>query len=434
MKKQYQLQRQTHTTNRSFEFFNETELTKQIGFSKEQWLIALAKELIDNALDACEAAGVSPNIIIDVQQDSLSVTNNGSFISDKLISNALDYSVRVSDKTYYVSPSRGQQGNGLKCLFAAGYVANNYGRVVIETLDKVHAIEITTNTIAQVPDVKHTITKREAEKNVKITLFYKNAASSFISGGSANFYKTNIDDLIKNYALFNPHANFTLGVVTYKATNPTWKKWIPTNPTSPHWYTAAQLSELIAAYIRVGKDISVREFVSEFAGLSGTAKQKKVTEQTNLRGKLKDFVTVSNNDIDGDKVRRLLTAMKQESKPIKTQQLGILGEASMKDSFIKNFCIAEKSFKYKKVIGYDENNLPYSIEIGMGVYEKDREIKKRTIITGLNFSATLKVPVAEFTKMLQEMRIDFADPIVIAFHMAKPQFNFVDKGKTTVYV
>lgn len=434
MKKQYHLQRQTHTTNRSFEFFSEAELTKQIGFSKEQWLIALAKELIDNALDACEATGVSPNIVIDVKQDSLSVTNNGSSISDKLIDNALDYSVRVSDKTYYVSPSRGQQGNGLKCLFAAGYVANNYGRVVIETSDKVHSIELKTNTIAQVPDIKHTVTKRKAEKNVKITLFYNNATSLLRNENSSSFYKTSIDDLVRNYALFNPHATFTLGAVTYKATNPTWKKWIPTNPTSPHWYTDAQLSELIAAYIRAEKQITIREFVSEFSGLSGTAKQKQVTEQTNLRGKLKDFVTVANNDIDTDKVRALLTEMKQTSKPIKPQQLGILGEAHTKDSFIKNFCIAEKSFKYKKVIGYDENNLPYSIEIAMGIYAKDREIKKRRVITGLNFSATLRVPVAEFTKMLQEMRIDFADPIVIAFHMAKPQFNFVDKGKTTIYV
>src|ERR1700683_4556856 len=114
MKKQNQFQRKTHLTNRNFEHFNEEGLNKQIGFSREQWPIALAKELIDNGLDASEAAGVSPQIAIDVQQDSFTVTNNDSFIPDKTIKKAFNYMVGVSDKTYYVSPTRGQQGNGLK--------------------------------------------------------------------------------------------------------------------------------------------------------------------------------------------------------------------------------------------------------------------------------------------------------------------------------
>lgn len=432
MKIQTQLNRQVHVTNRSFDFFSEEELNKQIGFPQEQWLIALVKELIDNGLDASEAASIVPHIVIDVQQDSVSVINNGSSLPERVINNALNYMVRVSDKTYYVSPSRGQQGNGLKCLFAAGYVANGFGKVVIETDDKVHTIEITTNTIAQVPDVKHTVTKRKIEKNVKIILFYENAASLLRNENKTNFYKINIDDLVKAFALLNPHATFSFGDITYQAANIAWKKWIPTNPTSPHWYTEAQLKELIAAYIRLGKDISVREFVSEFSGLSGTAKQKKVTEETGLRGKLDSFV--SNNDIDMEKVKQLLTAMKKISKPLKPIQLGIIGEAHMKESFIKNYGIAEKSFKYKKILGYDENNLPYSIEIAWGLYAKDREVKRRKVITGLNFSATLKVPVEVFTKMLQEMRFDYLDPVVIAFNMARPQFNFVDKGKTTIYV
>lgn len=134
------------------------------------------------------------------------------------------------------------------------------------------------------------------------------------------------------------------------------------------------------------------------------------------------------------KVNVLLTAMKQASKPVKPLQLGVIGEEHMRLSLVKNYSVDERSFKYIRKLGYDENNLPYVIEIALGIYASDRESKKRTVVTGLNFSATLKVPVAEFTKMLQEMRIDSIDPIVIAFHITKPQFNFLDKGKTTVYV
>ena len=40
--------------------FSESELNMQIGRGREEWPIAILKELVDNALDASESAGVSP--------------------------------------------------------------------------------------------------------------------------------------------------------------------------------------------------------------------------------------------------------------------------------------------------------------------------------------------------------------------------------------
>lgn len=51
------LQRATFTTNRIMEFFSEKELQMQIGYARDAWPVALVKELIDNALDACEGGG-----------------------------------------------------------------------------------------------------------------------------------------------------------------------------------------------------------------------------------------------------------------------------------------------------------------------------------------------------------------------------------------
>jgi DNA topoisomerase VI subunit B len=50
------LQRTTFETSRLMEFFTETELQLQIGQPRHRWPIALLKELINNALDACETA------------------------------------------------------------------------------------------------------------------------------------------------------------------------------------------------------------------------------------------------------------------------------------------------------------------------------------------------------------------------------------------
>jgi hypothetical protein len=60
-------------------------------------------------------------------------------------------------------------------------------------------------------------------------------------------------------------------------------KWRPSDPTSPHWYDEARLARLIAAHIAHAEDHdrpcpTVREFVSEFRGLSGTAKAKAICE------------------------------------------------------------------------------------------------------------------------------------------------------------
>jgi DNA topoisomerase VI subunit B len=65
------LQRHTFTASRALEFFSEKELTMQIGHYRPFWHLALTKELIDNALDACEAAGVAPRIVVQVAPDAV---------------------------------------------------------------------------------------------------------------------------------------------------------------------------------------------------------------------------------------------------------------------------------------------------------------------------------------------------------------------------
>lgn len=116
------LMRTTFETSRALEFFTQSELTMQVGFPSHRWVLAILKELIDNALDACESAGIAPVIAVTCTRDSISVQDNGPGLPAATLERSLDYMVRVSDKTYYTSPSRGQLGNALKCLWAIPYV------------------------------------------------------------------------------------------------------------------------------------------------------------------------------------------------------------------------------------------------------------------------------------------------------------------------
>jgi DNA topoisomerase VI subunit B len=150
------LTRTTFQTNRLLEFFSEKELQMQIGFPKAQWPIALLKELIDNPLDACETAGVLPDIEVILEPDRLSVRDNGPGLPVKTLKQSLNYLVRVSDKAHYVSPSRGQLGNALKCLWAAPYVAHGEeGYVEVTTGGTTDRIAVTLDRIAQQPDLQH---------------------------------------------------------------------------------------------------------------------------------------------------------------------------------------------------------------------------------------------------------------------------------------
>ena len=104
------------------EFCSERELQNQTGHAVYEWPLVVAKELIDNALDACEEAEVAPEIAVIVEKDTIVVQDNAGGIDAETIESVLDYTIRVSSREAYVSPTRGAQGNALKTILAMGYV------------------------------------------------------------------------------------------------------------------------------------------------------------------------------------------------------------------------------------------------------------------------------------------------------------------------
>jgi len=282
------LNRQHFTTSREMEFFTEKELTAQTGHRRDDWGAVVLKEAIDNSLDGCEDAGTAPVISVTITSDRIVIADNGPGIPSEVISRMLDYTVRVSSREAYVAPDRGAQGNALKTLIAMPFVLDgSHGRVDFETQGIRHAIETRVDRIRQVPVIDHRQEPSDVKIGTILTIHWPDLASSILEHDRGQFLQ-----IALSFVFLNPHLALTLDyfgdIKSWEASKAEWQKWLPCNPTSPHWYRQADLARLIAAYIaqdvESGRTRLVREFVSEFRGLTSSAKQKRVLDDTGLRG------------------------------------------------------------------------------------------------------------------------------------------------------
>ena len=79
------LVRKVFTTSRLAEFCSEKKLINQTGHDSDDWLLVVLKELIDNALDACEEAGAAPFIHVADLDAEIAVFDNGPGIAPDTI-------------------------------------------------------------------------------------------------------------------------------------------------------------------------------------------------------------------------------------------------------------------------------------------------------------------------------------------------------------
>ena len=431
------LNRQVFETSRVLEYFTEKELRAQIGYDKPYWPVAILRELIDNALDGCEKINVAPVIEVNIKDDIITVSDNGPGIPLEIINKSLDYLVRVSDKAYYISPTRGQMGNALKVIYAAPFVHTGEGYVEITANNEMHHIEVKMDRIAGQPKIDN-ITTPFVKNGTFVKIYYPNSTRLLLEPDYDNneyYYNEKPPtaiELIQGYVVFNPHATFILNGEQYQPTNKDWKKWTPDMPTSAHWYNVETLSDLVAGYLTKersenGHKKTIREFVSEFCGLAGTAKQKKIIGEYS-RANLNIFE--KDGDIDRQSLQKLLINMQAESIAPKPDVLGLIGLEHLKN-WIINQGGSEPTIKYSKKKGYDDDGLPYVIEVGFAI-NKDNNAK-RIMITGLNWSPVIgEPPDSTLQHAIQEARLDPHDPVIFIIHIARPRFEFMDRGKTKI--
>jgi DNA topoisomerase VI subunit B len=447
----------TFETSRALEFFTQSELTMQVGFPSHRWVLAILKELIDNALDACESAGIAPVIAVTCTRDSLSVHDNGPGLPAATLERSLDYMVRGSDKTYYTSPSRGQLGNALKCLWAIPYVLTKTysvaregeGHIEIATPGMRSHVHVMLNPLLKEPSI--TLTSDEDSTIKTGTCVTLHIASYLMGFEDADFYHP--IRLLQGYALFNPHASFLYHgphmtsplsdeeedeacppvTRTLPATTPGWQKWVPSWPTSVHWYTPQRFEQLISAYLaadrRAGRVRTVRDLIGEFDGLTGVQVRKEVGIKADLHGATLEAL-VHQDVLDVPKVRGLLRAMQARARAVKPQALGVLGQAHLQQRLTTVYGVEASTLTYKRAVGVDDG-IPYVIEVVVGWHSQERPGYR---LYGYNSAPSLATPFPCLHGLLQKYRLAEGDVATIVVHVTCPRLEPTDRGKTSVAI
>jgi hypothetical protein len=483
------LTRTLFKTSREMDFFSPKELVTQTGHEVREWPLVIAKELLDNALDACEEAGIPPVVEVTANASSITISDNGPGLPESTLAAALDFTIRASSREGYVSPTRGAQGNALMTLFPMPRVVDPAsGRMIVEANGIRHIITVRADPISQRAVVHDDV--EEIPKSKKSRLGANKKWLALSTGTTIRLEWSRLDEeggiiswpfgglaahgegcspfvqrfreLCMGFAMFNPHLTLHFDWFgqkkTFAATDPAWKKWMPSDPTSSHWYENRHLERLIGAYITHdrdnGQDRLISDFIREFDGLTGSAKRTMVLDDAGMkRMKLSELIV--GDQFDPGRIEVLLEAMKQNTRPVASRRLGIIGEEHLRTFFVDGLGCKPESFRYAKWTSEQKVKklafsaadkacfIPWCMESGFGYLGEDdsEDDERRRIFTGANFSAAIKNPFRSFggtgeglEAVLNKLFVGGEESIALGLHLVHPRVEYTDRGKSSIII
>lgn len=181
-----------------------------LGFdSPVKAILTTVKEAVDNALDACEDAGLLPTVVVEIEplgpgKYRVAVEDNGPGIIDEQLAKVFG-KLLYGSKFHARAQSRGQQGLGISAAGMYGYLTTGEPmRVLTRTSPRRPAREliVSVDTTRNRPHVhsKHTVDWTVAHgTRVEITL-----------EGQYQHGQHSVEEFLRQNALANPHARFEL--------------------------------------------------------------------------------------------------------------------------------------------------------------------------------------------------------------------------------
>ncbi len=168
-------------------------------------LLTTVKEAVDNALDACEEAGILPDIEVSIEQEAedrftVTVEDNGPGIVKSQVPRIFG-KLLYGSKFHTLKQSRGQQGIGISAAGMYGFLTTGKPVEIVSRAgrrSKAHLFRVAINTRRNTPDVledREVEWEKEHGTRVRITL-----------QGTYKKGRHSVDGYLRQVAVANPHA------------------------------------------------------------------------------------------------------------------------------------------------------------------------------------------------------------------------------------
>jgi DNA topoisomerase VI subunit B len=200
----------------------------------------------------------------------------------------------------------------------------------------------------------------------------------------------------------------------------------------------------MAAHVANRGSITVREFISEFAGMTATAKQKEVLAEIGASHvSLHNYFGLKKANVEN--IAKLLAALKRHTKEVKPAALGVIGKEHL-SKMLEHFGADPATLTYNRTFG-ETDGIPRVIEFAFGIHRGGLTAgalvgePSRKVITGVNWSPGINNPFrqlgrggASLDNLLAEVRASNRQPIIAVLHLACPRVAYTDRGKSAIVV
>ncbi len=340
------------------EFF---EKNRQIlGFdSAPRALITCVKEAVDNSLDACEDAGILPDIFVQIKKSGdyyrVIVEDNGPGIVPEEVPRVFA-KLLYGSRFHTLRQSRGQQGIGISAAVLYSQLTSGKPTKVISKIapDRpAYFCELLINTAKNEPEIlKSEEVDWERPRGTRVELE--------MEGSYVRSRRQSVFGSMKSTAIVNPHARLTL--VEPEGNMEVFERVTESLPKiayaiQPH-PDGIELGELIKL-LRYTDKKKLRVFLKETFSSIGTISAQELCNRAGL-----DPEELPAN-LGHEEATRLLMAFKQikvKSPPVDC--LSPIGEELIKAGLEKEFRLDFIATTVRPVSVYSGN--PFLVEVGLG--------------------------------------------------------------------
>ena len=311
-----------------------------LGFdSPRKALLTAVKEAVDNSLDACEEAGLLPDIEVRIevagngaappptQADRfiVHVTDNGPGIPQKKVGNVFA-KLLYGSKFHRLRMSRGQQGIGISAAGMYGQLTTGKPvrvKTKIKGEPKAHCLEISIDTKKNAP-VEHESAQEEwdCEHGTRVSIQLE---------GRYQRGRASVEEYLELCAIANPHMKLTY--VPPDAAARVFPRGVAELPEAPREIKPHPLGIELGMLIKMAQDTKSR-WLSAFLNSEFVRVSTRVGEGVCTKAKLSPRMRPK--DLIGDKAEALYRAIQQTkfmSPP--TDCLSPIGEKAILAGLVK---------------------------------------------------------------------------------------------------